>query len=197
MIGEPASTRPHGLKPGATAPTFALPGTDGATHAPPAPGEAAATVVVFTCNHCPYALAWHDRILDAADDYADRDVRFFLISANDPERYPHDSFEAMKRRVSDEGPWPAPYLYDETQDVAHAYDAQTTPDVYVFDAQLRLVYSGAPDADYDDPSVNGAWLRGALDAVLDGRPADPVETGPVGCSIKWREQPPPLRPATA
>ncbi|MBI5311273.1 MAG: thioredoxin family protein [Actinobacteria bacterium] len=187
MIGEPASTRPNGLKPGAPAPPFQLPGTDGSAHSLPAGGEAAAIVIVFTCNHCPYALAWHDRILAVAADYADRGVRFFAISANDAERYPHDSFDAMKQRVAEQGPWPMPYLHDESQDVARAYDAQTTPDVYVFDAELKLAYSGAPDADFDDPELNAAWLRGALDAVLDGRPADPAETGPVGCSIKWRQ----------
>lgn len=186
MIAAPAGEREHGLAPGAQAPPFALPGTDGATHTLPATGECGATVIVFTCNHCPYALAWHDRILAVAREYAERDVRCFAISANDAKRYPSDSFAAMKQRVAAE-PWPIPYLYDESQAVARAYDAQTTPDVYVFDANLKLVYSGAPDADYDDPSLNAAWLRGGLDAALGGSVPDPVETGPVGCGVKWRE----------
>jgi peroxiredoxin len=186
VIAEPASKRADGLAPGAEAPSFELPGADGETHSLPAPGAARATVVVFTCNHCPYALAWHDRILDVARDYDDRNVRFYAINANDAERYPADSFDAMKKRVAAES-WPMPYLRDESQQVARAYDAQTTPDVYVLDSELRVVYSGAPDADYEDPSQNAAWLRGALDAALaDGQP-DPAETGPVGCSIKWRE----------
>lgn len=185
MIGEPASKRPNGLAPGAGAPPFELRGADSAAYALPAPGEAAACVVVFTCNHCPYALAWHDRILSAARDYAGRNVRFFAINANDAERYPADSLDAMKERVAAD-PWPFPYLRDETQETARAYDAQTTPDVYVFDRDLKLRYSGAPDADFDDPAQNAAWLRDALDAVLAGATPDRPETGPVGCSIKWR-----------
>lgn len=166
---------------GTEAPTFSLPDTDGAEHSP---GDAPATVVVFTCNHCPYALAWHDRLLAAAHDYGD--VKFLAISPNDAERYPRDSFEAMKERVAADGGWPLPYLYDESQDVARAYGAQTTPDVFVLDAAGRIAYRGAPDADHEDPSQNAAWLRSALDAVLAGSTPDPAQTTPVGCSIKWR-----------
>ena len=79
-----------------------------------------------------------------------------------------------------------PYLRDESQEVARAYDAKTTPDVFVLDADRRLRYRGAPDADYDDPSANAQWLRDALDAVLGGETPSPAETKPVGCSIKWR-----------
>ena len=167
---------------GETAPSFSLPDTSGTSWSPE--GDPA-TVVVFTCNHCPYALAWHERIAQAARDYGPRGVRFLAINANDSERYPVDSYEAMRRRVSSED-WPMPYLHDATQEVARAYGARTTPDVFVLDAQRRLQYRGAPDADYDDPSQNGQWLREALDAVLAGtQPAQP-ETEPVGCSIKWR-----------
>jgi len=172
---------------GAVAPDFELPATDGATWSAfdPGPPSAPATVVVFTCNHCPYALAWQDRLADAARDYADRGVRFLAINANDADRYPRDSFDAMKARLDGED-WPMPYLHDATQAVAHAYDAKVTPDVFVLDAERRLRYRGAPDADYDDPGQNAQWLREALDAVLSGtEPARP-ETKPVGCSIKWK-----------
>jgi peroxiredoxin len=174
-----------GLSIGENAPEFQLPDTEGASHAFPADGERP-TVIVFTCNHCPYALAWHDRILDAAREYDSRGVRFLLISPNDAQRYPRDSYEAMQERVRADGGWPAPYLYDESQDVARAYGAKTTPDVFVVDAEGRLRYRGAPDADYGDASENAAWLRKALDAVLDGADPDPAETEPVGCSIKWK-----------
>jgi hypothetical protein len=80
-----------------------------------------------------------------------------------------------------------PYLRDASQDVARAYDAQTTPDVFVLDADRVLRYRGAPDADYDDPAQNAAYVRDALDAVLDGRDPELAQTQPVGCSIKWRE----------
>jgi hypothetical protein len=162
---------------------FELPGTDGAAHTG-GPGSRPA-VVVFTCNHCPYALAWHDRLLDTARDYGDR-ADFAFVSSNDAGRYPRDSFEAMKDRVAGDGGWPAPYLYDESQDVARAFGARTTPDVFVFDAGGRLAYRGAPDADYGDADQRAGWVRGALEAVLAGVPADPAETEPVGCSIKWR-----------
>lgn len=169
---------------GDPAPTFVLPDTEGALHEP---GGAPATVVVFTCNHCPYALAWHDRTIALARDYADRGVRVLAINPNDAERYPRDSSEAMHARVEDGEFEGVPYLRDESQDVARAYDAKTTPDVFVLDAAGRLRYRGAPDADYDDPAQDAAFVRAALDAVLGDRDPDPAQTPPVGCSIKWRE----------
>src|SRR5215210_6936055 len=170
-------------EPGAPAPVFELPDTEGAVHRlEDGPG----TVVVFTCNHCPYALAWHDRLMDVARDYAGRGVQMLAINANDAVRYPRDSFEAMRERVRRDGGWPAPYLHDATQEAAAAYGARTTPDVFLIDAGGRVAYRGAPDGDHDDPSQRASWLRDALDAVLDGRrPAHP-RTEPVGCSIKWR-----------
>jgi peroxiredoxin len=170
---------------GDPAPPFELPDTEGRRHAVDGNGGGSIYVVVFTCNHCPYALAWHDRIVAVADDYADRGVRFFAINSNDATRYPKDSLEAMRERVKNER-WPLPYLHDEAQEVAHAWGARTTPDVFVVDAEARLRYRGAPDADYSDPSQNAAWLRAALDAVLDGNDPEPAETEPIGCSIKWK-----------
>ena len=169
---------------GEQAPSFELPDTEGAIW-PLNGAEAPATVIVFTCNHCPYALAWHERIADTARDYADRGVRFLAVNANDAERYPADSLQAMRRRVSQES-WPMPYLHDASQEVARAYDAKTTPDVFVIDSSGKLRYRGAPDSDYDDPGQRAAWLRDALDAVLAGRKPEPAETRPVGCSIKWK-----------
>ena len=160
---------------------FSLPATDGSENGPDG-----VTVVVFTCNHCPYALAWHDRLTQVARDYEDR-ARFLAVNPNDAERYPRDSFDAMRERVEADGGWPHPYLHDESQEVARAYGAQTTPDVFVLDAEGVLRYRGAPDADHRDESQGAAWLREALDAVLAGeQPARP-ETEPVGCSVKWRQ----------
>jgi peroxiredoxin len=161
---------------------FELPATDGERHAFPADG--APTVVVFTCNHCPYALAWHDRILQAAGDY--EGATFVLINPNDAERYPADSFDAMRERVEEDGGWPLPYLRDDSQEVARAYGAKTTPDVFVLDGEGRLRYRGAPDPDYEDPSLNASWLREALDSVLEGEDPARPETDPVGCSVKWK-----------
>ncbi len=179
---EPA-TAPLAL--GDRAPDLVLPDTEGVEHRL-GPDGAPATVVVFTCNHCPYALAWHDRLLDAARDYAGRGVRTLLVNSNDPERYAADSFDAMKERVRREGPWPAPYLRDESQEAARAWGARVTPDVFVLDPEGRLRYRGAPDADYSKPSAGAAWLREALDDVLEGRAVRRPETRPVGCTVKWR-----------
>jgi hypothetical protein len=175
-----------GISTGDRAPSFALADTNGERHdlsVDPAP---AATVVYWTCNHCPYALAWHGRLLDTARDYGGRGVRFLAINSNDAERYPADSAEAMRRRVEEEGGWPHPYLHDPSQEVARGFGAEKTPDVFVLDRDLALRYRGAPDADYDDPEAGAAWLRGALDAVLEGRDPEPARTDPVGCTIKWR-----------
>ena len=168
---------------GDRAPAFTLADTSGT---PQQFDGAPATVVVFTCNHCPYALAWHPRILDVARDYSAAGVRVLAINPNDAERYPRDSPAQMRARVEQGEFEGVPYLRDESQQVARAYDAKTTPDVFVLDAGGVLRYRGAPDADYDDPSENARWLRAALDAVLEGRAPDPAETAPVGCSIKWR-----------
>jgi peroxiredoxin len=170
---------------GERAPDFQLPATDGQRHEL-ASGDAPATVVYWTCNHCPYALAWHDRLLDVARDYHDRGVRVLAINSNDPERKPADSFDAMVERVEREGGWPHPYLHDQTQEVARNWGAEKTPHVFVLDSELCLRYAGAPDGDYDDPSQGADWLRLALDAVLDGQVPDSAETEAVGCSIKWR-----------
>jgi len=165
---------------GDTAPRFELPDTDGGTQALETPA-----VVVFTCNHCPYALAWHDRLMQVARDYPD--VHFYAINPNDGDRYPADSFEAMKERVRRDEGWPMPYMHDATQEVARAYGAKTTPDVFVLDSNEILRYRGAPDADHQDESQNASWLRDALDQMLAGEEVARPETDPVGCSVKWRQ----------
>ena len=170
------------MRVGEAAPRFELPAADGGAYSL---GEGS-TAVVFTCNHCPYALAWHDRLLAVARDYQGR-AAMLMINPNDAERYPRDSFEAMRQRVEADGGWPVPYLRDETQEVARAYGARKTPDVFLVDGGGRLRYRGAPDADYGDPSQEAAWLRGALDAVLAGRDPEPAETDPVGGSVKWSQ----------
>ena len=170
---------------GGLAPPLELPDTEGSVHTLPMPGETPATVVVWTCNHCPYALGWHDRIVAVARDYAPHGVRFVAVNSNDAERYPADSLEAMRERVAKEE-WPLPYLHDSSQEAARAWNAQVTPHLYVLDSDLRIRYEGAPDADHMDPSQDAVWLRAALDALLAGRDPDPTSTDPVGCSIKWK-----------
>ena len=161
---------------------FTLPDTDG-TPTPLHVDGASAAVVVFTCNHCPYALAWHERIQDITRDYADRGVPVPQINANDADRYPRDSVEAMKAR-GDAGELAGPYLHDERQEVARAFDAKTTPDVFVVDA--TGVVTGArrtPTTATRAGAPRGCARR--LDAVLAAARTD-GETKPVGCSIKWK-----------
>jgi peroxiredoxin len=176
----------NGIGLGDRAPAFELPDVDGERKSLGEPGGEPATVVYWTCNHCPYALAWHERLIDVARDYSDRGVRFLAVNSNDAEGYPQDGPDAMRERVEAEGGWPHPFLFDESQEVARAYGAQRTPDVFVFDPDLRLRYRGAPDADYEDPELGAAWLRAALDSVLAGQEVDRAETDPVGCTIKWK-----------
>ena len=165
-------------------PAFTLDDTEGAPHSVPADPAPPATVLVVTCNHCPYVVAWNPRLRAVAEDYAPRGVRMLAISANDAARYPADSPDAMERFVRDQG-WPIPYLYDESQEVARALGAQVTPHVFVLDADQRLRYRGAPDADHQDPSLDAAWLREALDAVLEGGEPANADTRARGCSVKW------------
>jgi peroxiredoxin len=166
-------------------PSFALPDTEGAEHSVPLDPAPAATVLVVTCNHCPYVMAWNPRLNAVAEEYAERGVRFLGIHSNDAARYPADSLDHV-RRLAREHAWPYPQLHDESQDVARALGAEVTPHVFVLDGEQRLAYRGAPDADHQDPSLNAAWLRAALDAVLAGRPVEQPETPPRGCSVKWR-----------
>ncbi len=169
---------------GERVPPLELPDTTGATHSLPEPGERAANVVIWTSNHCPYAIAWHERLMAVVRDYEGRDVSFLAVNSNDAARYPADSLEAMGARV-EAGEFACPYLHDESQASARAWGAKTTPDVFVADGDLLLRYRGAPDADYEDRGLDAAWVRAALEAVLGGGTPDPAETESVGCSIKW------------
>ena len=171
---------------GDTAPSFELPDTSGETHAVPAEPAPPATVIVQTCNHCPYVIAWNPRLRRWPRTTRTEGVRFLAVNSNDASRYPADSLDHMKRFVSDQS-WPIPYLYDESQQVAHALDAIATPHVFVFDSDHRLAYQGAPDSDHTDESQDAAWLRGALRRGARGREPDPQETPPRGCSVKWRD----------
>jgi peroxiredoxin len=174
------------VKTGEAALAFELPGVDGKTYslADISAGKEA-TVVVFTCNHCPYVLAWMDRLVATARDYAGQGVAFVGINANDPLKYPVDNFEGMQK-LARKYDIPYPYLHDRTQEVAAAYGAERTPEIFLFDAGLRLRYHGAPDDNYDEPQTKVHYLRDALDAVLAGQELPVAETPPVGCTIKWK-----------
>lgn len=165
---------------------FELPGVDDRRHALEDYADREAVAVIFTCNHCPYARAWEDRLVQTQADYADGGAQLVAISSNDAEKYPNDSFPRMKERAQEKG-FNFPYLYDESQEVARAYGAERTPEVFLFDKGGALRYHGTVDDSYEDPaSVKNAYFRDALDAVLAGREPPTSETAPVGCTIKWK-----------
>jgi peroxiredoxin len=170
---------------GDTVPSFTLTDTNGVEHSVPAAAAPPATVLIQTCNHCPYVVAWNPRLRAVAEEYAPRGVRFLAVSSNDPARYPADSPERMAQFVREQD-WPIPYAFDESQDVARALGSERTPELFVLDSEQRLAYHGAPDSDHGDPGQNAAWLRGALDAVLAGAAPAQAETPARGCSVKWR-----------
>jgi peroxiredoxin len=169
----------------AQAPPFSLPGVDGRTHALDDYADAAALVLVQTCNHCPYAQAWEGRIDAIQRAYADRGVSVVAISSNDAETHPEDSFDEMVARAERQR-LSFDYLYDEDQSVARALGSERTPEVFLFDADGRLVYHGAVDDNRDETAVTARFLEDALEAVLAGGTPDPADTPPVGCTVKWR-----------
>ena len=146
-----------------------------------------ATVVMFICNHCPYVIHVNRQIVDLANDYKSRGIGFVAISSNDVENYPDDAPQIMKV-VGNALKYPFPYLYDESQDVAKAYDAACTPDFYVFDNKLKLVYRGRLDQSRprNDYALDGSDLRSALDSLLEGNEMPDKQYPSAGCNIKWK-----------
>lgn len=153
---------------------FSLPATDGKGYGHLDFGDKEILVVIFMCNHCPYIKATIDRMIAIQADYKDKGVQLIGINANDSEGYPEDSFEAMQEWVKEKG-INFPYLHDESQEVARAYQAQCTPDIYVFDQNRKLTYHGRIED-----------LRLAFDAILAGKPVSAEQKPSMGCSIKWK-----------
>jgi peroxiredoxin len=145
------------------------------------------TLVMIICNHCPYVVHVLDQITELGRDYAAKGLAIVAISANDVAAYPDDSPEKMAELAEREG-WGFPYLYDETQEVARAFDAACTPEFYLFDGDDRLVYRGQMDDSrpQNDVPVTARDLRAAIDALLAGAPVDPDQKPSVGCNIKWK-----------
>jgi peroxiredoxin len=173
------------LKIGDSMPHFKLPATDGLTvdssliHDP-------VLAVVFTCNHCPYAQAYEDRLIDLAQKFDERGVQFVLINSNDSTDYPEDSFDHMKAR-HDEKEYPFPYCHDESQETAKAFGALCTPHCFVFDVNRTLKYKGRIDDNWKEPeSATEHNLHDALEALVDGKEPPVHEMNAIGCSIKWR-----------
>lgn len=168
-----------------TAPTFDLPGVDGRNHSLEEYADAPVLVLVQSCNHCPYVLAWEGRIDALQREYADRGVRIVAINSNDATAYPADSFEAMEEHARDAS-YSFDYLYDESQAIARALGAERTPEAYLFDADRKLVYHGAVDDNRDEEGVTQHYLRDAIEAALAGEAPPIADTPAVGCTVKWR-----------
>ena len=146
-----------------------------------------ATVIMFICNHCPYVKHVQEELVKLANDYQPKGVSFIAINSNDVENYPDDSPEKMKETVQQVG-YQFPYLFDETQEIAKAYQAACTPDFFVFDKDLKCAYRGQLDdaRPKNNAPVNGKDIRAALDAILAGQPVNPEQIPSIGCNIKWK-----------
>ncbi len=185
MAATPSAMMPLGTK----APDFSLTDTvSGKTVSLEKLKGEKATLVMFICNHCPYVLHVNDELVRVARHYQPKGVSFIAISSNDVENYPQDGPELMKEQAKKVG-YPFPYLYDETQEVAKAYDAACTPDLFLFDHELKCVYRGQLDDSRpkNDIPVTGKNLRAALDAVLAGEEVSEHQIPSIGCNIKWKQ----------
>ncbi len=182
-----ARTESNMLPLGTEAPDFTLPDCEGEQHSLADAGDAPAVLIMFICNHCPFVKHVREEIARLARDYTLRDVAVFAINSNDAEAYPDDSPAKMREEAARSG-YSFPYLVDEDQSVAKAYQAACTPDFYVFDGERRLAYRGQLDSSRPSNGrpVTGADLRAALDAVLEGRPVSEDQRPSIGCNIKWK-----------
>jgi thiol-disulfide isomerase/thioredoxin len=184
MAETPSKMMPLGFK----APDFKLlDAVSGKTHSLNELVSGKATVIMFICNHCPYVKHVNAQLIKVANEYSPRGVSFIAISSNDAVSYPEDSPEKMKEYAIRLG-YPFPYLYDETQEIAKAYDAACTPDLFIFDGKRACVYHG--QLDDSRPSngkpVTGADIRNALEAILNGMPVSTNQKPSIGCNIKWK-----------
>ncbi len=145
------------------------------------------TLVVFTCNHCPYAKAWEERIVELGHSYAKKGVGSILINANDPDKAKGDKYEEMEARAKERG-MQMPYAVDETSGVARAFGATVTPEAFLFDGKGKLAYHGTIDDNHKEPaSVGKRYLKDALEAVSTGKAPPVTETKSLGCTIKFRK----------
>ena len=182
-----ARTPSNMLPLGTSAPDFSL--TDSVTEQERSLQEIKGekgTVVMFICNHCPFVIHVNPEISKMAKEYQSKGIHFVAISSNDIVNYPQDAPHLMKQKAHEED-YTFPYLYDETQEVAKAYDAACTPDFYLFDADLKLAYRGQLDDSRPGNGIplTGSDLRGAMNALLSGSKIDEDQKPSIGCNIKW------------
>lgn len=179
----------YNLALGTTAPAFNLPDTvSGKMLSLESLRSDKATVIMFLCNHCPYVKHVNPEVVRVSNEYTPKGISFIGISSNDVAQFPEDGPEQMKKAAATLG-YTFPYLYDETQDVARAYDAVCTPDFYVFDKKLLLIYHGQIDDSRASGHLplTGKDLRTVLDCILNGEPVSEFQRPSIGCSIKWKK----------
>ena len=173
---------------GTNAPGFSLPDTVSGKNISPADIKGdIATVVMFICNHCPFVLHINDELVKLANDYINKGIGFVAISANDIINHPHDAPDKMKETAL-RLHYPFPYLYDESQDTAKAYDAACTPDFFIYDKNMQLVYRGQLDDSRpgNEIPVTGKDIRHALDCLLSNKEVSSEQRASIGCNIKWK-----------
>lgn len=193
-----ALTESVSTKLSSPAPDFNLPATNGKNYSLSSFKDAKCLVIIFTCNHCPYAKAAWPILVKLAEDYKGKGIEFVGINPNDEIQYPEDSFEVMKQRISD---WNInfPYLRDESQQVARTYGAVCTPDIYVYDNNRKLYYHGRINNNWPPvEKIDDTWqtkqsikktkeeLKDALNSLLADYPPPKNQSPSLGCSIKWK-----------
>lgn len=143
-------------------------------------------ILIFSCNHCPYSVAYEDRIIALAETYNDQNIPVIMINPNDAETYPDDSFDGMVQRAA-EKKFNFPYLHDESQEIARMFGAEKTPHVYLLNKEREIKYIGAIDDSPRKPDeVEEKYLENAVEAVKRGLNPNPFRTKAIGCSIKWK-----------
>ena len=174
------------LQIGSIAPDFNLPGVDGNSHSLAEVGGKKGFAVIFSCNHCPYVKAYEDRMIMLQEKFMD-EIQFFVINANDLYYSEDDSFEKMVER-SKEKNFNFPYLRDESQEIAKAYDATHTPEIFLFNMKKELVFHGKIDDNWKEPeNVKEKYLENAIEELLSGKEISTPETFTIGCTIKWKQ----------
>lgn len=183
-----ALTPSNTMSKGAKAPTFNLPDVvTGKNISLENAKGSHGTVILFICNHCPFVIHVNSLLVSLANEYENKGINFIAISSNDVENYPQDAPHLMKQHAIDNN-YPFPYLYDETQLVAKNYDAACTPDIYLFDKNLRSYYHGQLDNSRPGNGIlsTGEDLKNALDLLIAEKSYDEIEKPSIGCNIKWK-----------
>ncbi len=173
------------LKIGSDIPNFNLQSVDGKGYDLNSFKDKKGLIIIFSCNHCPYVQAYEDRIKKIAEDYKDK-IGVVAINSNDDSQYPDDSFEEMGKRASIKK-FNFPYLRDEDQSVAAAFDASHTPEIFLFNDERKLIYHGKIDDNWKEPEkVQSNYLRDTINEFLEGKEISVPETFSIGCTIKWK-----------